>query len=126
MSVIASHWSTTHDGVEVAHEVPDLLAEGAGVGEEQGSLPAVDHDAWELVGRGVGVDAVPSVDPVDLAQHGSVRPPAPPEEQQDGQDDGDDDTLQHAEEDNARGGDERERKRGPAHPVVATQDAAGP
>ena len=52
--------------------------------------------------------SVPAVDAVDLAEHGAVGPPAAPEEQEDRQHDREDDALEHAEEHDAGGGDERE------------------
>ena len=51
MSVIASHWSTTQLGRRFADEATDLLAEHAGVGEEQRRLPAVHEHAGSLLGR---------------------------------------------------------------------------
>ena len=63
---------------------------------------------------------------VDAAEHRAVRPPAAPEEEQDRQDDGDDDPPQHAEEHHPERGDEGERKRRLAHPVVAAEDRRSP
>ena len=55
MSVTASHWSTTQRGCRSRDEAADLLAEDAGVGEEQRRLPAEDHDAGDSVGAGAQV-----------------------------------------------------------------------
>ena len=103
------------------HELADLLAEDAGVGEEQRRLPAVDHDARGLLGLGVAFDVVPALEVADVAQHGALGPPAAAEEQQDREDGGDEDALQHAEEDHAHGGDEREGEGGLAHAVEAAE-----
>ena len=51
MSVMASHWSTTQLGRRVAHEAADLLAEHAGVGEEERRLPPVHDHAGPLLSR---------------------------------------------------------------------------
>ena len=122
-SVIASHCTTTHDGDSLAHEVADLAAERAGVGEEQRRLPPVDDDARHLVGAVVSIDAVPAVEAVDLAEHRAVRPPAAPEEQEHGEDDRDDDPFEHAHEDHAERGDHREHHRRAPHPPVTAQRA---
>ena len=123
MSVMASHCSTTHRGCALAHEVADLLAEDAGVGEEQRRLPAVHDDAWDLPGVGMRADAVPARRALEPAQDGAVGPPVAPEEQQDRQGDGDDDALQDAEQHHPERGDERHREGAGTHAEVAAQRA---
>ena len=112
MSVIASHWSTTQRGRRVADEVADLLAEHAGVGEEQRRLPPVHEHVGSLLGRRAAGSTLCQPSPaVDVAEHLAVGPPAALEEQQDRQHDGDEDALQHAEEHDAGGGHQREHER---------------
>ena len=121
MSVIASHCRTTQAGSVLVDEVAHLLAERPRVREEQRRLPPVDHDARELFGLGVGLDAVPTLHVGDAAQDGTMRPPAAPEEEQDGQHDGQHDPLEHAEEDHPARGDQREREGAAPDLQVATQ-----
>ena len=124
MSVIASHWSTTQRGRRSPDEVADLLAEDAGVGEEQRRLPAVDEDVGQLLGAsGTGRMLCQPSRP-------STRPSTSPWGHQlrwkNSRIDstiGDHDALEHAEEHDAGGGDERQRERRPPDLPVATERA---
>ena len=124
-SVIASHTSTNHVGMPVVDQSADLVAERAGVGEEERRLPAVDDDIGNL-GRGrERVDAVPPVHAVDAAEHCAVRPPAATEEHQHRQDDREDDALEHAEHDHADGSGQREQRARIAAPTRSGGERRG-
>ena len=77
-----------------AHQPTNLLPERPRIGEEQRRLPAEHHDASELAGIRVCLDAVPTRDSLDLTEDLTMGPPAALEEQQDREEDRDDDPLQ--------------------------------
>ena len=102
-----------HDpaGLVLADEVAELLAEHAGVGEEQRRLPPEDDDVRRLLGVRCPVAHAVPARPLETAEQLAVRPPAALEEQHDREHDRGDDALEHAEEDDAAGGDQREHER---------------
>src|SRR5215203_5510338 len=75
-------------------EVANLLAEHAGIGEEQRCLPPVHEHPASLLGRRRLAQAVPTL-AGDVTQYFTMRPPTPLEEEQDGENDGDQNALQH-------------------------------
>ncbi len=87
-------------GVGASHQA-HLLAERAGVGEEQGCVEPVDEEPLELASRLVAGDVVESGKAVHLAELCLVGPPRTAEHVEDGQGDGDGDPWEHAEQDHA-------------------------
>ena len=85
-----------------------LLAEHAGVGEEQWRFPSVHENAGQFFDNAVGVSTVPTRRVVGEPEHFAVWPPAALEEQQDRQHHCDQDALQHSEEDDTTRGNGRE------------------
>ena len=105
MSVTGSAATTTHFvGVGAsAIASQDVLAEDLGIGEEQGRVPAEEHQARNALRLGMARDVVVALEPVDTAEHGIVGPPGAPDEAEQRQRDGDEDALDHADQRDARG-----------------------
>ncbi len=110
----------------LSHEVADLPAERSGVREEERRLPPVDHDALELLGLGVLLDAVPSGEVRNSPEHRAVRPPAVVEHEQHRQDDRDHDAGEHAEHDHPGAGRQREHDGARTHPRVLPEKRRRP
>ena len=115
MSVIASHWSTTHRGCALPDQVAHLLAEHAGVGEEQRRLPAEDERRRDARRPRVGPATL--CHPVAAATRPSTSPCG---HQLRWKNSRIDSTMaitmpcEHAEEHDAGGGHERQRQRADA------------
>ncbi len=56
-------------------EAADLIAKGAGIGEEQGCIEPEDHEPGEFLSIGVLLPVVLAGQPWDAAECGLVRPP---------------------------------------------------
>ena len=123
-SVIASHTRTNHARMALVHQPADLVAERAGVREEERRLPAVHDDARRPRVRSGNVStlchpSMPSTRPTTVPCGHQLRRKNMNTERTIASDD----ALQHAERDHADGRGERQHERGPAHRRVATERA---
>jgi hypothetical protein len=95
---------------------PHLVAERLGVGEKQRAVESVNHQAGQMLGLRMGVGVVVARQPFHPPELGVVGPPCPPEDVEDRQADRDRDPRQHAEQDDAKEGGDRQREFGLALP----------
>ena len=120
MSVIASHWSTTHRGPAPARG-GEPSGENGRRWRRTAGPPSGRRRCREPAAPGVGVELCQPSTTVP-AEHLAGGPPAPLEEQQDREPDGDEDALEHPQEHHAEhGGERQQRTRRSADAEVAAQ-----
>ena len=123
-NVQASALSTTHLSVPgLVGEREHALAEVFGVDEEGRGVEAVDEQAIVGLGALEALDVVVAIDVLDAAEHGIVRSRGAVDEYADRKRDRDDDAFEHAEDEHAPEGDERETDLGGTYAAQAPDRA---